>query len=294
MSKFWLFAVAVLALAGATAAQQHPRIRVTSDVFCAAAGNPDAACPTSGARVVRWQVYDANSSAQSTLPDAGSVPASGVEVFQATQEAVSQARFRREVLRERLWRYLDELNLADMEVTLPSTPGAHIHNANAACNGSDKVSGFDSGGAPVCTADQAGGGSIPAGAIVLIVSGTCPATLGSGWAEETSLSGKFVLGTVAANADIAGTGGSDSITQVLNHTHPVSDPGHAHQLKRYPTTSGSSSGFTGDTSMSGTPANVTLPLGSATTGVTTQDPAGGVSSIDNRPAFVKVIFCKKQ
>lgn len=164
---------------------------------------------------------------------------------------------------------------------------------NFVCSGTDKLSGFSANGFPICAPDQSGSGGAPTGAVVLIVSGTCAATLGAGWAEESSLSGKFVLGTVAANADIAGTGGSDSVTQVLNHTHPVSDPGHAHTTQRYPTTTGTSSGFTNDTSMSGTPTANTLPTASAATGVTTQNPAGGVTSIDNRPAFVKVIFCRK-
>lgn len=49
--------------------------------------------------------------------------------------------------------------------------------------------------------------AIPPGLILLSLT-ACP----SGFSEETSLSGKFVLGTVAANADVTGTGGADSIT----------------------------------------------------------------------------------
>lgn len=57
-------------------------------------------------------------------------------------------------------------------------------------------------------ADQATGGTgVPAGVIVLSLT-SCP----TGFEEETSLSGKFVLGTVAANDDVTDTGGSDSIT----------------------------------------------------------------------------------
>lgn len=137
------------------------------------------------------------------------------------------------------------------------------------------------------------GGGLPAGGVVLVVSGTCAATLGAGWAEETTLAGRFVLGTLAANSDIGATGGQDSISQVLNHTHPVSDPGHVHLTQRYPTATGTSSGFTIDTSMSGTLADNTQPVKSVVTGVTTTNPAGGVASIENRPAFAKVIFCKK-
>lgn len=51
------------------------------------------------------------------------------------------------------------------------------------------------------------------------------------------------------------------------HGHSISDPGHSHLTQRYPTATGGSSGFTIDTSMSGTLANNTLPTASATTGV---------------------------
>lgn len=186
-------------------------------------------------------------------------------------------------------------------------------------------------------ADSSGGGGIPAGAVVMIVSGSCPVTLGTGWAEEATLAGKFVLATTDASGNIGTTGGVDSVTPagsvsaptftgsalgthahgigsyadaavsagtpvgsnawpagvptfsgtpfsgVINHTHTVSvnDPGHTHLTQRYPTATGSSSGFTNDTSMSGTLTNNTLPTASGTTGITasTQNPGGGVSSI---------------
>lgn len=158
------------------------------------------------------------------------------------------------------------------------------------CSGTDKISAIGTDGVPVCSADQTSGGGLPAGAGVIIVSGTCAATLGAGW-TEANLGGKFLLLTVAASADIGTTGGQDTVTAVINHTHPVTDPGHTHLTQRYPTTTGGSSGFTADTSMSGTLADNTLPTKTATTGVTTTNPAGGVASIDNRPAFVRVILC---
>ena len=145
-------------------------------------------------------------------------------------------------------------------------------------------------------APEACGGSgttIPSGLVTFVVAGTCPA----GWTEVSALNGKFLRGTLAANGDVGDTGGSDTITDVLNHTHAVNvtDPGHAHTLQRYPTATGTSSGYTADTSMSGTPAAVTLPMVSQATGITatTSNPDGGVASIDNRPAFVNVIFCAK-
>jgi hypothetical protein len=166
----------------------------------------------------------------------------------------------------------------------------HAHNANAACNGNDKVRGFDASGVPICAADQTGAGGLPSGIIVFTLS-ACP----NGFSEVAGLGCKFVLGTVAANGDVGGTGGQDTITDVINHTHTVSvnDPGHSHLTQRYPTATGGSSGFTIDTSMSGTPANNTLPTANATTGITagTANPAGGVASIDNRPAYIKLIGC---
>jgi len=68
-------------------------------------------------------------------------------------------------------------------------------------------------------------------------------------------------------------------TEVPNHVHPITDPGHVHLTQRYPTATGGSSGFTIDTSMSGTIADNTLPVKSAVTGITaTQNPTGGLAT----------------
>lgn len=191
------------------------------------------------------------------------------------------------------------------------------------CNDGDVMTW--SGGQWAC-GTGGGGGSVPAGSILMIASGTCP----TGFAENTTLgASRFPMGTLAANGDVGGTGGSNTFTPsgtnsaptftgtpfsgVINHTHnvTVNDPGHTHLTQRYPTATGASSGFTIDTSMSGTLADNTLPTKSGTTGVTaaTNDPAGGVASItpqgaisapnftgssaDQRPSWAKVIFCEK-
>lgn len=60
-------------------------------------------------------------------------------------------------------------------------------------------------------------GSIPAGSILLIDSGACP----TDFAEVSGLSGKTLLGTVAANADVGGTGGADTITPTGSVAAPV-------------------------------------------------------------------------
>ena len=155
-----------------------------------------------------------------------------------------------------------------------------------------------------------GGASIPAGLICmwhgLLVN------IPSGWAlcdganGTPDLRSKFVKGA-AAGVEAGATGGAlththvdhaalshsgaavadhashtHDYTQVLNHTHTVNvnDPGHTHLTQRYPTATGGSSGFTIDTSMSGTLADNTLPTKTATTGVTatTNNPAGGVAT----------------
>ena len=206
-------------------------------------------------------------------------------------------------------------------------------------------------------------GGVPAGLITFVITGSCPA----GWTEVTALAGKTLFGTLAANADVGTTGGADSITPtvnsltataqtvnslsaagqtaswpagvptfagtpfsgIINHTHPVTDPGHTHVITelRDATTGGVTTNIalTADTSST----LGTKVTGSRTTGVTTANPAGGVASItpagtvawpagvptnaasavtgtmntsavtgtlnsfDNRSAFTKVIFCSK-
>lgn len=54
-------------------------------------------------------------------------------------------------------------------------------------------------------------GALPTGFIGMIVSGTCPA----GTTEESSLNGKTLFGTLAANGDVGTTGGADTITPTV-------------------------------------------------------------------------------
>lgn len=87
-------------------------------------------------------------------------------------------------------------------------------------------------------------------------------------------------------------------TAPLNHTHGVTDPGHTHLTQRYPTATGASSGFTIDTSMSGTLADNTLPTKAGTTGISTQNPAGGVaaqshSAANNAPPSITAFIWER-
>lgn len=195
---------------------------------------------------------------------------------------------------------------------------------------------------PVASWVQVGaseGGGVPAGSILIVDTGTCPAT----YSEVSALSGKTLVGTLAAGGNVGSTGGADNITPagsvaapvftgtpfsgIINHTHGVTDPGHNHtqnahthiQLSQTATTGsvGSYEHGTADSSSAASDEITPDALTSATTatnianttGISTQNPAGGVSSItpagtnsapgftgtqfDNRSAFTRVIFCKK-
>lgn len=130
---------------------------------------------------------------------------------------------------------------------------------------------------------------LSAGDIVIRASGAC----GAGFAEVSSLEGKFLRGTLAANMDQGDTGGSDAITPTgansngavsahsgtavanhASHTHTYTDvPNHVHPMMRFPTATGGSAGFTVDTSMSGTQTAVN-DTGNPTGGVATGTTAG--------------------
>ncbi|MFQ5723595.1 MAG: hypothetical protein ACE5G6_03810 [Terriglobia bacterium] len=106
-----------------------------------------------------------------------------------------------------------------------------------------------------CQAEAGGGGgSLPAGAIVLIVSGSCP----SGFVEETALNGRMPLGTLAVNADVGTSGGSDSVTPQGTVSQPTFTgdplPSHSHT-------------FTGNALPSHDHGGGTYAVGSSTTGI---------------------------
>lgn len=126
----------------------------------------------------------------------------------------------------------------------------------------------------------------------------------AGWAlcngqnGTPDLTDRFIKGGLVAGVTGGGTHTHAAHTGVINHTHPVTDPGHTHLTQRYPTATGASTGFTIDTSMSGTLADNTLPTKSGTTGVTTNNPAGGIASLTHdsvaaEPAFFSLCFIQK-
>lgn len=165
-----------------------------------------------------------------------------------------------------------------------------------------------------------GAGASPAGTLRIITTGTC----GTGWTENSAMDGKIIIGTLAANGNVGSTGGNDSITptvasltaaaqvfsgtpfsNVINHTHAVT--------VTYNAQGGTTAATTGTHSMTSTATGGSaraLTSGDVVS-ATTANPAGGVASItpagtnaassvsgtlnsfDNRPAFVRVIFCVK-
>ena len=58
---------------------------------------------------------------------------------------------------------------------------------------------------------------IPTGMISFIASGTCPA----GWTEVTTMIGRYIMGTTAANGGVGGTGGSTSYTPAGTSAAPT-------------------------------------------------------------------------
>ena len=135
--------------------------------------------------------------------------------------------------------------------------------------------------------------------------GGAVANIPVGWAlcdgqnGTPDLRDRFIKG---ATGEAGATGGASTHTHaahtgVINHTHPVTDPGHAHAQQRLPTATGAVTGFTVDTSMSGTPAAANNTA-SAVTGVTTSNPAGGVASLthdtpNSEPPFYALAFIQK-
>ena len=150
----------------------------------------------------------------------------------------------------------------------------------------------------------ADGVGVPAGVIVMW--GGLLASIPIGWLlcdgqnGTPDLRDRFIKG---ASSEPGSLGGASTHTHaahsgVINHTHPVTDPGHVHVQQRLPTATGAVIGYTVDTSMSGTPAATGVSTASVVTGVTTTNPAGGVASLthdtpSNEPPFYTLAFIQK-
>lgn len=147
----------------------------------------------------------------------------------------------------------------------------------------------------------AGGGSPcdawPVGSVFLSVVSTNPGTLLGCGTWSAIAAGRALVGLDSGQTEfdtVEETGGAKTHTlteaELPAHSHGVTDSGHTHLTQRYPTTTGGSSGFTFDTSMSGTLADNTLPTKSATTGVTINNTGSGAAHNNLQPYFVIYVW----
>lgn len=141
---------------------------------------------------------------------------------------------------------------------------------------------------------HAGGSeAFPVGSVFIGVVSTNPATLLGYGTWSAFAAGRMLVGLDAGDADFDAaeeTGGAKTHTlttaEMPSHTH-VQDA-HTHLTQRYPTTTGGSSGFTFDTSMSGTLADNTLATKAAT--ATNQNTGGGGAHSILNPYIVVYIW----
>ena len=143
------------------------------------------------------------------------------------------------------------------------------------------------------------GEAFPVGSVFLSVVATNPATLLGYGTWVAIAAGRMLVGFNAGDPDFdtdEEVGGAKTHTlataNLPAHNHPVVDPGHTHLTTRYPTATGALTGFTIDTSMSGTPVNNTLATASATTGVTTSNTGSG-TAVNHMPPFLVLRIWKR-
>lgn len=109
--------------------------------------------------------------------------------------------------------------------------------------------------------------------------------------------GRCIVGVDAGDTDFDAaekTSGEKTATlteaQMPVHSHGITDPGHTHLTQRYPTATGASSGFTADTSMSGTLADNTLPTKTSTTGISVINTGGGQAHNNVQPSIAVYLW----
>lgn len=171
----------------------------------------------------------------------------------------------------------------------PYASDSHQHDADyaAVAHGTHLSLGTTAGTAAEGDHSHPGGfEAFPVGSLFLSAVSTNPATLlGYGTWQA------FGDGRLLMSEDTAGqTGGSSTHTHaahsgVLSHSHNVTDAGHAHAQQRFPTATGGSTGFTVDTSMSGTQAAANNTA-SATTGLTVNSSGSGSEYTHDSPSHL--------
>lgn len=214
---------------------------------------------------------------------------------------------------------------------------AHSHTAAQLASGTPTGSKFLRDDLTWAAPPTGAGGSLPAGCILMWhgLLGDIPGgfVLCDGTNGTPDLRDKFVKGT-AADTDPGTTGGNlthahanhashnHTYSEIVNHTHPVTDPGHTHTQNAHnhvitsqTATTGSATSYehgvldttSAETEATEVTANATAVNQNATTGVTTENPSGGVAqgttngpsatlshdSVNHEPPYYTVAFIMK-
>jgi microcystin-dependent protein len=161
--------------------------------------------------------------------------------------------------------------------------------------------GVNGGGAPI--------DAWPVGSVFLSVVSTNPSSLLGGGTWIQIAGGRMLVGQTGGDADFdtaEETGGAKTHTlttaEMPSHTHAQdahnhTQDAHSHLTQRYPTATGASTGFTIDTSMSGTLADNTLPTKATTAtnqaATAVNQSTGGDGAHNNMPPYLVVYMFKR-
>ena len=159
-----------------------------------------------------------------------------------------------------------------------------VYDLVASCN-EGQIMKFQSS-AWSCQNDATGSG-LATGDIVLR-NGACNA----GFTELAAVQGRAIVGTPSGGTDGGTVGTALTNQQDKTHSHTYTDVvNHAHVLNSFPTATGGSTGFTRDTSMSGTVADTSLSTNNPTGGVATGTTATKATS--DVISYIQLRACSK-
>jgi hypothetical protein len=195
-------------------------------------------------------------------------------------------------------------------------PQSHTHASHTGIGANDHHTAFvqaDADARYSLLGHTHGGGSeaFPVGAVYINITGTNPNTeLGYGtWSQIAA--GRMLIGQDTGDTDfdvLEETGGAKTHVHTDNLSHTgaaVADHAdvlnHVHNQTRLPTATGGSTGFTVDTSMSGTPATTSVNTGNPTAngvvaqvhGVTQPSAHGSHAATDSKPPYFVVSVWKR-
>lgn len=152
-----------------------------------------------------------------------------------------------------------------------------------------------------------GGGATVDSGVIVMWSGLL-INIPSGWVLCDGTNGtpdlrdKFIKGA-APLANPGATGGATSHTHsdhtgIINHTHPITDPGHTHVEQNNSATTGALAGWAARDTSTNTPVATGYSTQSSVTNISVNNPAGGVSSythdtVSNEPVYYSLAFIMK-